>query len=82
MADQVPLPPPGFDDLPVEQQIDYVEALWDRIAALPEGIPTPDWHLEIIEQRLANPQEPAETSSWEELRDGLLAKLRERRPLR
>ena len=27
------MPPPGFDDLPVDQKIDYVQSLWDRIAA-------------------------------------------------
>jgi hypothetical protein len=26
-------PPPGFDELSVEEQIDYVQSLWNRIAA-------------------------------------------------
>jgi hypothetical protein len=76
------MPPPGFDDLPVEQQLDYIEALWERILASPHGVPTPDWHMEIIEQRLANPSAPADSKSWEELRDDVRAKLREKRPLR
>jgi hypothetical protein len=33
MAQPLPMPPPGFDELPVEEKIDYVQALWDRIAA-------------------------------------------------
>jgi hypothetical protein len=33
MGQPLTVPPPGFDDLPVEDQIDYVQALWDRIAA-------------------------------------------------
>jgi hypothetical protein len=28
----VPNPRPGFDELSVEEQIDYVQSLWDRIA--------------------------------------------------
>ena len=81
MAQSVPLPPPGFDDLPIEEKLDYVEALWDRILGM-NDVPTPQWHLEIVEERLANPQEQAKTGSWEDLRDNILAKLRERRPLR
>ena len=33
MANPVPLPPPGFDDLSIEEQIECVQSLWDRIAA-------------------------------------------------
>lgn len=33
MSKKVPTPPPGFDDLPVDEQIDFVQSLWDRIAA-------------------------------------------------
>ena len=43
--------PPGFDDLSVEEKIAYVQSLWDRIAASPETIPLPDWHLEILDER-------------------------------
>ena len=33
MKPVVPNPPPGFDELSVEEQIRYVDALWDRISA-------------------------------------------------
>ena len=33
MPKPVPLPPPGFDDLSVDEKIDYLQSLWDRIAA-------------------------------------------------
>lgn len=52
MAKPVPLPPPGFDDLSVDEKIDYLQSLWDRIAATPETIPVPDWHREILDERL------------------------------
>ena len=33
MPKPVPLPPPGFDELSVEEKIDYLQSLWDRIAS-------------------------------------------------
>ena len=51
MLSKVSNPPAGFDELTIEEKLDYVESLWDRIAAKPEAIPVPDWHLEVIEQR-------------------------------
>ena len=38
MSKIVPTPPPGFDDLPVDEQIDFVQSLWDRIAATAEQV--------------------------------------------
>jgi len=51
----VPLPPPGFDDLSIDEKIDYLQSLWDRIAATPDAIPVPDWHREIIDERGGSP---------------------------
>ncbi len=47
-------PPAGFDDLSVDQQIDYVQALWDRIAAREDQVPVPEWHREVLDARLAD----------------------------
>ena len=54
MAKPVPVsfPPPGFDDLSVDEKIDYLQSLWDRIAATPVTIPVSGWHREIIDERL------------------------------
>jgi hypothetical protein len=38
MSRALEVPPLGFTDLPVEEQIDYVQALWDVIAALIQGM--------------------------------------------
>lgn len=68
MSQALPLPPPGFDTLSVEEQIDYVQSLWDRIAARPEQVPVPDWHREILEERLAVYQaNPNQGKSWEKV---------------
>jgi len=48
-----PIPPPGFDDLSVDEQIDFVQSLWDRIAETAEQVPVPEWHRQIICKHLA-----------------------------
>ena len=80
MGKPLTVPPPGFDELPVEEQIEYVQALWDRIAATPDRVPVPDWHLKLIDERRdeldANPDDAV---AWDEVRDELDAKLRRAR---
>jgi putative addiction module component (TIGR02574 family) len=48
--------PPGFSDLSKEEQVRYVQALWDRIAEQPDDLPVPESHLELLEERLADRQ--------------------------
>jgi putative addiction module component (TIGR02574 family) len=69
-AKSVALPPPGFDDLSVDEKIDYLQSLWDRIAATPETIPVPDWHRDVIDERLKDLEDnPGAGDSWEVVRD-------------
>ena len=68
MRDDARTPPPGFDDLPVEDQIEYVQALWDRIAVHPDRLPVPQWHLEELRRRERLGEDAAATS-WEEVRE-------------
>lgn len=35
------LPPPGFDELSSDEKLDYVQALWDQVAARPETVAVP-----------------------------------------
>jgi hypothetical protein len=72
MAQSVPVPPPGFDELSTEQQLNYVHALWDRIVANSDTIPVPEWHRREIENRLAHPS--SSTRPWSALRAELVAK--------
>jgi len=79
MAASVPLPPPGFDELPIDQQIEYVQSLWDRIAASPEQVPVPDWHRELLDERLKDYEaNPDAGESWDVVRERLRDKLRQR----
>jgi hypothetical protein len=81
MASNVSIPPAGFDDLTVQEKLDYVESLWNRIAVRPEAVGVPDWHLEVIEQRTSGTRTGLpDVRSWDEFREGLRAKLRQRQP--
>ena len=53
MSSKVPFPPPGFDELSTDDQIEYLQDLWDRISSDPDEVSVPDWHKEILEERLA-----------------------------
>lgn len=79
MSEIVPAPPPGFDDLSVEEQIDFVQSLWDRIAATPEQVPVPEWHRRIIRERLeAYHANPTAGRCWTDIRTDIERKLRDR----
>jgi putative addiction module component (TIGR02574 family) len=45
--------PEGFSRLSKTEQIDYLQALWDRIAESPGEIPIRESHLRLAEERLA-----------------------------
>ena len=76
MPKRKPAPPPGFDDLPVDKQIDYVQSLWDRIAASPERVAVPEWHRRIIRDRLESYKaNPTAGRQWEEARRDIEQKL-------
>src|SRR5262249_26251854 len=65
MPKPVAIPPPGFDELTVDEQIDYVQSLWDRIAATPDQVPVPGWHREVLAERLKDSEKnPDAGESW------------------
>ncbi len=70
MSTRVPWRPSGFDELPTDEKVEYVQSLWDRIAASDETVPVPEWHKAIIHQRV-NELETAPDSvvDWAEVRD-------------
>jgi putative addiction module component (TIGR02574 family) len=77
MPHSLPLPPPGFDALPVEDQIDYVQSLWDRIAATVGHVPLQEWQQAVLEERLAAHRgAPEEARSWEEVIERVEQRLR------
>lgn len=79
MATNPPIPPTGFDDLSLEDQIDYVQSLWDRIAAQPDQVPLPEWHRQVIRQRIAeHDANLSEGRPWEEVRSEIRNQLTRR----
>ncbi len=79
MAQSLEMPPPGFDDLPVEEKIEYVQSLWDRIAGSVGELPLADWQREILDQRLAaHRASPDEARPWGETLDDLERRLKAR----
>jgi putative addiction module component (TIGR02574 family) len=79
MSQALPLPPPGFDALSIDEQIDYVQTLWDHIAAKAEDVPVPDWHREILAERLASHDASRDQGQeWEAFEKDLTAELSER----
>ena len=76
MSTRVQWPPSGFDNLPADEKVDDVPSLWDRMATSDSYVPTPDWHREIIRQRLADPD--PHPQDWNDVRDAIKRDLRRR----
>ncbi len=76
MSEPLPDSPPGFDDLSVEDQIDYLQSLWDRVKATADEVPVPAWHRKIIDKRLAEIRsDPDSGLTWEKARDEIAGRL-------
>jgi len=73
-------PPPGFEELSFEEKLDYVQSLWDRMAAKPDAIGVPEWHWQVIEERTKDSASASAGLSWDEFREELRAQLRTRTP--
>jgi putative addiction module component (TIGR02574 family) len=74
MATRIQLPPQGFDELPIEERIDYVHALWNRIAASGDQVPVHDWQARLLAERLAaHRAHPDAGRSWEDVLDDIQA---------
>ncbi|MGH2414468.1 MAG: hypothetical protein ACRDEA_12445, partial [Microcystaceae cyanobacterium] len=69
--------PPGFEHLTKAQQIDYVQQLWNVIFAASDEVPLPEWHLDLVHERVSS-QATAQVSTWSEVKQRLVSKYRER----
>jgi hypothetical protein len=61
---------PPIEEMTQQQRVDLMEELWKAMSLHPEGIPSPDWHLEVLEEReraLANGED--EFIDWEEAKE-------------
>lgn len=79
MAQPLPIPPPGFDELSADEKVAYVAALWDRIVADQGAVPVSDAHRELVRHRLAlHRADPGAARAWTEARRDIEALLRQR----
>jgi putative addiction module component (TIGR02574 family) len=79
MSKMVSIPPPGLDDLSVDEQIHFAQSLWDRIVATSEQVPVPEWHREIIRERfVAYHASPSAGRLLIDVRTDIECKLRDR----
>lgn len=76
MSSEVPFPPPGFDELSIDEQIEYVGKLGERIPQPPEDLSSLDPDVAFVEERLAYYEKNGmEGISWEELQKELVEQL-------
>ncbi len=54
--------------LPAEERLQFVEEIWESLPASPESIPVPQWHRELLDDRLADPAEQP-TRSWDQVKE-------------
>lgn len=74
------VPPVGFEELSIVQQIEYVQSLWERIFAHEDEVPVPAWHREILTERLAeHDAEPDAGRPWEQVEADLRKRVASRR---
>ncbi|HRH80600.1 MAG TPA: addiction module protein [Thiobacillaceae bacterium] len=69
-----------LDKLPLQDKLRLMESLWDAICHDATGEPeVPDWHVPLLEARLARLDAGDETmSDWEEAKDRLRAQAKPR----
>jgi putative addiction module component (TIGR02574 family) len=73
--------PPEFDQASIDERIEFVQDLWDRIAANPDELPIPEEHLRIIEERLReSPTSPESSMSWDEVKAHFRRAIKGRKP--
>jgi putative addiction module component (TIGR02574 family) len=79
MGNPVPIPPPGFERLSIEEKIEYVQSLWDRIAADVDSVPLAEWQKQLLDERLKDLDDnPGSGIPWPQVRAGVLRKLGKR----
>ncbi|MGH7873887.1 MAG: addiction module protein [Candidatus Binatia bacterium] len=80
MAKMVSIPPPGFEDLTHDEKVEYVQDLWDYVAADASKVPVPDWHRSILDERLTEYHASQDEGyAWPRVHDRLLRDFAERK---
>lgn len=58
-----------IDAMSMEEKLELSDALWDSIYASNEQLPEPDWHKELLDERLRDPNPQFDT--WQNVKKRL-----------
>jgi hypothetical protein len=73
MSSPLPVPPPDFDQLSYAEQVEWVEQFTDYETADENYVKIPEWHLEMLEERIARQDAAGRPGrSWEEVKQELI----------
>ena len=62
-------------ELPADQRLQLVEAIWDSLVEIPEAVPITDEVREELDRRLAAYyDDPASARPWREIKDELFGR--------
>jgi putative addiction module component (TIGR02574 family) len=66
---------PDFEtlrELPADERLGLVEAVWNSVVTYPTSMPLPDWHLDVLRQRMADDDAARDDgASWADVRAGI-----------
>jgi putative addiction module component (TIGR02574 family) len=63
---------PEIEKLSVPQKLEMIEILWDSIPDSLDSLPIPEWHKQILNERLAEADASPEANiPWEQVRSEL-----------
>ena len=64
-------------ELPRHQKLELMEALWEDLATQPQNVEVPEWHRELLDERLAAVEEGKDQFiPWEEAKREIERRIR------
>ncbi len=64
-------------NLPLNEKLQIMEALWEDLRSRTEGIPVPDWHKSLLDSRRKAVEEGREAiHDWDQVKNALGSKPR------
>jgi putative addiction module component (TIGR02574 family) len=72
-----PLTSDEIRQMTVAERLELIGQVWDTLVETPEAIEVPQWHKDVLEERLAAlARDPDAAQTWDEFKDELFAVLR------
>ena len=73
MSQTPPIPSTAFEELSLQEQVDYVEQHFDEIVLSLQNADIPDWHKEVLIEEMARFRYNLENAiTWEEFEQELM----------